>query len=308
MPNKALVPNRPEYYVQTGSMFENPHGVPHDEIVAFILENPPEIVAQVVFGKYVELSGLVFTGESIQNMIDRSLPRIMGDSYVDQEALAEAATFYATYGFGYRANRWFTGVDFARQTDYTVITTLDTYFRPAKLVYYRRMNRVPWETIYQEVGKARKAWGAEILVDSTGMGGDVVLDALESRVFCPTHNRNNLTGTLCTDRDGQPLGCYASDYLPLSCAEGFNFSGTTKKQLIEHLRNVMSLGYRPNEEGLVYGGLRVPPIVQLEEEMSFYSWDDSKLVTDCLMSLALACWIGLEDVVESASVGSPWGA
>lgn len=26
----SWVPQRPEYYVQTGSMFENPHGVPQD--------------------------------------------------------------------------------------------------------------------------------------------------------------------------------------------------------------------------------------------------------------------------------------
>ena len=69
---------RPEYYVQTGSMFENPHGVPHGEIVRMIVENPPEVSAQTVFGKYVESSGLVFSGELVQMLIDRSLPRVMG--------------------------------------------------------------------------------------------------------------------------------------------------------------------------------------------------------------------------------------
>jgi hypothetical protein len=166
---------------------------------------------------------------------------------------------------------------------------------------------VPWETIYGEIGKARKMWGPDILMDSTGMGGDVVMDALESRSYCPIHDQNVLNGHLCRDRAGNALGCRAADYLPLGCVEGFNFSGTTKKQLIEHLRNVLSIGYNALDEGKPFGHLKVPPIVQLEEEMSFYTWDDKGLVTDCVMALGLACWAGLEDVIGEVSTGSPWG-
>jgi hypothetical protein len=307
MPNVDLIPKRPEYYVQTGSMFENPHGVPKDEIVAMILENPAEVSAQVVFGKYVESSGLVFSGEIIQAMIDRSSGRVVSDIYRDPEALALAAEMRERTPDHMR-NCYATGVDFARQTDFTVITTLDIRERPAKCVYWRRLNRVPWETIYTEVGRARHLFGPSILIDSTGPGGDVIYDALESRWYCPVHDRCNLVPNRCQDRSGNAMsGCSTDSYHSLSCVDGFYFTGTTKKLLVEHLRNMMSVGYRRDlEEGEGFGWIRTPPIVQLEEEMSFYIWDDKGLETDALFSLALAAYQGLDDPIQPALVGSPW--
>ena len=150
--------NRPEYYVQTGSMFENPHGVPHDEIVRMILDNPAEVSAQTVFGKYVESSGLVFSGELVQMMIDRTLPRVMGNSYLDKDAALQAQAWADAHD-GWWGDRYATGIDFARQTDFTVITTLDVGQRPARMVYFKRLNRVPWDSIYAEVGRARQLLG-----------------------------------------------------------------------------------------------------------------------------------------------------
>lgn len=302
--SKRWVSARPEYYVQTGGMHENPYGVPRDEILRMILENPPEIVAQVVFGKYVESSGLVFSGELVQMAIDRALPRVNGNRWLDKEAAAQAKVLLDRYGEW--LPRFYTGVDFARQTDYTVITTVDTLAKPARTVYFRRLNRVPWESIYTEVGKARQLFGPHILCDSTGMAGDVVMDALENRGFCVMHQRS-VVGRCLDPRTNDPLGCEPETYLPLSCCEGYSFQTGPKKQLIEHLRNVLSVGYRSDDPSAPFGWLRVPPIVQLEEELAFYAWEDKKLVTDCLMSLALAVWHGLEDPAMEASVGSVHG-
>jgi hypothetical protein len=305
-------------------MFENPHGVPTDEIVRMILQNPSEVTAQTVFGKYVESSGLVFTGESIQKMIDRKgryYPdrgtggianpdwysgewRILANAWIDKLAAQQARLWYEHSGDW--GQRFHTGIDLARQTDYTVIFTIDTIVLPARVVYYKRLNRVPWDTIYAEIGKARHLWGPNILVDSTGMGGDVVMDALETRLYCPVHHRAVLSDSVCM-RDGEPLGCKSKDYLSLACADGFGFTGTTKKQLIEHLRNILSVGYDADQPDADYGWLRVPPIPQLEEEMSFYAWDDKKLVTDSLFALALAVWSGLEEMVPDGIVGSVYG-
>jgi len=298
--------SRPEYYVQTGSMFENPHGVPHAEIVRMVLDNPAEVTAQTVFGKYVESSGLVFTGELVQMLIDRSLPRVLGNSYLDAEA-ARQAQIWAESHDGWWGNRYHTGIDFARQTDFTVICTIDVVQSPARLVYFRRLNRVPWDSIYAEVGKARELFGPNILCDSTGPGGDVVMDALESSLYCPTHHRVVRQGYRCVKDDGTPLGCAPRDYLSLSCAEGFAFSAQRKKELIDHLRLVLSSGYDASQPDASFGNLRVPPIVQLEEELSFYAWEDRKLQTDCVFSLALACWSGLEQEVAPVSLGSPFG-
>jgi hypothetical protein len=304
MPNPALKPQRPEYYVQVGSMFENPHGVPHEEIMQMVMENPAEVSAQVIFGKYVESSGLVFTGETIQMMIDRSLSRVTGDRWFDSAVREEALTI----PYHQRSRRFHTGIDLARQTDYTVLSVIDTQTRPARLIYYRRLNRVPWESIYTEIGRVVSVYGSSALADSTGMGGDVVMDALENRLYCRVHDQTRMIGGGgCTDKRGRFAGgCGPESWVQLSNVEGYNFSGTTKKQLVEHLRNVLQIGYRYGSEQ-PFGHLRVPPIVQLEEEMSFYIWDDKGLETDTLMSLALAVWQGLEDAPGNVLVGSVHG-
>jgi hypothetical protein len=307
-PNRKWAPNRPDLYVQTGSMFDNPHGVPRDEIIAYIAETPAEVVAQVVFGKYVESSGLVFSGELIQNLVDRTAERITANSFLDRAALTRARSLgYAYQDFG----RWpyHTGVDFARQTDYTVITTIDTTTLPARVVYFRRLNRVPWETIYTEVGRAASMWGPNVLCDGTGPGGDVVMDELENRLYCPIHKKTVLaTGAVCLGRRGEVLEHpERHHYLPLNVAEAFHFTGTTKKELVEHLRNVLSVGYDATTPDVGFGNLRCPPIVQLEEELTFYAWDDKKLVTDSVFSLALAAWSGLEDPIGEAALGSIYG-
>lgn len=294
---------REPYYVQTGSMFDNPYGVPPDEIVQMILDNPAEVTAQTVFGKYVESSGLVFTGELIQRMFDRSLPLVRSNTYHDEKASTLARQIYLR---NRTWNGFFTGVDFARKTDYTVIFTLDVRERPARVVYFRRLNRVPWESIYAEVGKARYLFGPNILADATGPGGDAAMDALHDRTYCPTHHKVNLGRNHC-QRDGKTLDCNAQDYLALSCVDPFHFTQSSKVDLVEHLRNVLSVGYDPRDTHRDYGWLRCPSIPQLEEEMAFYAWDDKKLETDCVFALALAAWHGLEDAVNSAIIGSPYG-
>jgi hypothetical protein len=144
------------------------------------------------------------------------------------------------------------------------------------------------------------------------MGGDVVLDALESRRYCTMHGVAVLNDSRCLGKDEAPLPCKVSDYLPLSCVEGFSFNpiGTSsgKKLLVDHLRNVLAVGYMASRiSGEEFGWLRSPPIPQLEEELGFYTWDDKGLDTDCLFALALAAWHGLEDPVKDALLGSVHG-
>lgn len=306
MSSSIFTPQRPSYYVQTGGMHENPYGVPREEIVRFIINNPAEVVAQVVFGKYVESSGLVFQSEVVQRMFERSVQPIQGNFWVDKEARDRARGLVRHAHIAHPP--YAIGVDVARQTDYTVITVLDTETLPARVVYWKRLNRVPWETIYTDIGRAVALYGPNALMDSTGMGGDVVLDALESRCYCRKHDRTVMLGEVCQDK-GKTLDCDPDrHYVYLSCVEGYEFGGgggERKKRLIEHLRNVMSVGYRKDNPD--FGWLRCPPIAQLEEELTFYSWDDRKLVTDCVMSLALAAWAGLEEILPDAAYGSVFG-
>ena len=160
------------------------------------------------------------------------------------------------------------------------------------------------------MGRAVALFGPNVLADSTGPGGDAALDNLEGRIYCPLHHRANLVGTRCRNSAGAAKECNAEDYIALSCVEGFQFTGPSKKDLVDHVRVLLGIGYDSTYTGAVeyvFGWLRSPPIVQLEEEMSFYAWDDKRLVTDCLFSLALAAWMGLEERVGDAISGSIFG-
>ena len=316
MSNQWIEP-RPEYYVQVGAMFENPHGVPPDEVTRMIVENPPHVTAQVVFGKYVDSDGLVFSGELIQMFFDQSMPVVVGDRWFDQESAEQARVQFnesPTRRNDYN-QRWYTGVDFGRQTDFTTIFVLDVLSKPARLVYYRRLNRVPWEAIYREVGVARAMFGPNILGDGSGPGGDVVLDALESRMYCAHHRSCFLPAEQpsreCAHRGlpGDGVGaCNSAYWLPLSCVEPFVLSSSSKKELVDHLRIVLSHGYDIRAPNVEFGLLRAPPIPQLEEEMTIYAWEDKRLMTDCVFGLALAAWHGLEDPARSIAHGSTMGS
>ena len=275
-----------------------------------VAELPAEICAQVVFGKYVESSGLVFSGELIHNMIDRTQTPVSAQTWLNEEAARSAANDLLR--FKYWTPRYYTGIDFGRKTDFTVIHTLDTGSLPARTVYWKRLNRVPWEVIYREVGRARALFGPYILCDSTGPGGDVILDALYSRLYCPVHHRCLLSDSpRCMDDSGvAKLDCKAEQYLPLSCVEGYHFSEPRKVQVVEHLRNVLGVGYSRDAGGSSdgFGWIRTPPIPQLEEELTIYSWDDRKLQTDCVMALALAAFHGLEEPLQNPLFGSVYGA
>jgi hypothetical protein len=303
--NKKWIREREPYYVLTGSMFDNPHGVPPAEVVRMIAENPPEVTAQTVFGKYVESSGLVFLGETVQKMIDRHWRPVVGNSWQDKDVVEQ--TILWRQHRGHWPMHFHAGIDVARKTDHTVISVLDCSSMPARLVYWKRLNRVPWETIYNEIGKVRAIFGTNILIDSTGPSGDTVMDALENRLYCIRHERCHLKGDGCPrciadKREYRP----GELWLPIP-VEGYTFGPISKQLLVEHLRNVLSIGYDFQTPDVDFGYIRTPPIVQLEEELSFYAWVDTKLVTDSVFSLALAAWSGLEDPRGDSLIGSIHG-
>lgn len=286
------IEERPRFYVQTGAMHENPYGVPRSEIERYIANNPPEVVAQVVFGKYVESSGLVFTAELINQLFDRSFDRVMDEGWIDQERWRQGRIDQLTK---LDLNRYATGVDLARKKDHTVITVIDTYGatpeQPARVVYWKRLNRVPWPSIYAEIGKALYLFPGLLLVDATGSGGDIVMEELENRLYCHHHHASFASDHRCPHKSG----CTRDDWIRLD-PEGYVFGSQSKVQLINHLQSILGRGYDQDDPDKPFGILRCPPIYQLEEELAIYAWDDKKLATDCVFSLALAAWAGLEDV------------
>lgn len=264
---------------------------------------PPEISAQVVFGKYVEHSGLVFSAEIVTNLFDYQLPRVLEETYLDREAAMQSSIARSSGRFN--PYQYAIGVDTARKKDYTVITVLDTVSKPARVVYFRRTNRVPWPSIYAEIGRAQFLFPGELLVDATGQGGDVVLEALESTCYCPIHHTAFDAAQRCPKRS-QGAACDPKLIFRLN-PEGFIFSAGSKVQLVNHLQQCMGRGYDPENPAKPFGAIKSPPIKALEDELVEYAWDDKKLQTDCVFSLALAAWQGLEQEVGDVSVGSPFG-
>lgn len=297
------IEQRPEYYVRTGSMFDNPFGVPRDEILRFIDNNPPEVVAQVVFGKYVESSGLVFTAELINQLFDRRIEKVLDDVWFDEKAWRQGRI---EQDIRFNPNRYVKGCDLARKKDYTVIFVLDVSHLPARVVYYKRTNRVPWPSIYAEMGRADYLFPAGTgrnLLDSTGSGGDVILEEISNRLYCPKHHLAFEATNRCS-RDGK--GCSPADWLRFDW-DGYIFTSGSKAALVNHLQACLGRGYDANDPDKEFGALRCPPIYQLEEEMAVYAWDDKKLSTDCVFALALAAWAGLEDPLYSPLAESVYG-
>src|ERR1044072_2142052 len=137
------IKQREPYYVQTGAAFENPYGMPPDEIERYIKNHTAENVAQVIFGKYVDNSGLVFTGELVSQMFWPE-PTIRDERYFDKARWSRAVQAFRMRG---GRKRFAGGIDLARQKDHTVITVLDvakaSVETPATVLYWRRTNRVP---------------------------------------------------------------------------------------------------------------------------------------------------------------------
>jgi hypothetical protein len=270
---------RPRYYVQVGSMRDNPYGVPPATIDEMEETGAPETVAQVVYGVFVEASGLVFHAKAVTNLF---FGEELNVERWEKPGLMVPSAKASDYGLPL-GRKYAIGVDLARKTDFTVILVFDTTYcpsKPAQCVYYHRLNRVSWEEIYREIARAAVRFQAEALLDASGMGGDVVLNELDGRFYCPHCDTTvpfSLTDGACLcpkcRREGKRFQ-----------VGGKVFGGQSKEQAITNLQQVMVFG-----EGLMkeWGLMRMPRIRQVQDELAFYRLDDKKLVTDTVMALAL---------------------
>lgn len=304
MAEKYWVDTRPSFYVQTGGMHENPYGVPLAEILTMYDELGPEMGAQVVFGKYVDLSGLVFTADVLNQMFISTdeIPRITAERYLNKDAAVQS--LIAQRSGRLDPYRYAIGVDLARKKDFTVITVLDCSTLPAHVVYWRRTNRVPWPVIYAEIGRAIHLFPGEFLIDETGIG-DVIKEELENRMYCPAHHVVFEASGIC------PSGRHEEDekramfrFNPL----GYIKTTQTKVALVNHLQAVLGNGYKQGEVVQPsFGLIRCPRISAIEEEFPQYAWDDKKLMTDTVMSMGLAAMQGLREYIGAVDAGSPYG-
>jgi len=150
------------------------------------------------------------------------------------------------------AKRYYMGVDLAKSHDYTVIIILD---EGGHCVYFDRFNSIAWTVQKKRIIDTAKLFNASVLLDSTGLG-DPILDDLIYHIS----------------------------------VEGFKFSNTSKRQLIENL-----------SIGIERGSVSFPEIPELINELSIFSFEQSStgvirynapdgLHDDCVIALALAYW------------------
>jgi hypothetical protein len=73
---------------------------------------------------------------------------------------------------------YITGVDWAKQKDFTVITTWDTTVLPWKLAAFEKINRRAWPVMVARLNKRWELYGGKVVSDATGIG-NVVNDYIE---------------------------------------------------------------------------------------------------------------------------------
>jgi hypothetical protein len=136
----------PGYYSQRGRIWDNPF-LPAEDIKkrdAILRSGDPKLRMQVLEGDFVDFEGLAFTRDQRDNAFVPTMPH--HQDYVE-------------------GHKYVTAWDLGRTTDFTVGVTLDITSRPWQLVDFTRLNKVPWEEIYQTVDRVRKQYHCRFLAD-----------------------------------------------------------------------------------------------------------------------------------------------
>lgn len=248
----------PGYYTQRGSIYDNPFLSEDDLKIRdqLLAQADPRLREQVLYGSFVSEAGMAFT----QDQLD--------------QAFVDGLPAHVPFRDG---RRYVQAWDLGRRSDWTVGVTFDVTSPPYQLVDFVRLNKVPWEHIYQLIGLKRAEYGVHLpVIDATGPGGDVVEEELTKR--------------------GTPVDAVRTS----SAAQKLDLVNTLQSAMDEGRRTV---GVRTvlDEAGFVreipdlelsgaseWGLLRMPPITQLVDEFGSYELDDKKLVQDCVMAVALA--------------------
>jgi phage FluMu gp28-like protein len=154
------------------------------------------------------------------------------------------------------------GWDLARKLDWTVGCTLDItdYVasindeqpKPMILVAFERFQRKPWTFVQQRIISRQILYNSSALLDGTGVGDPVIETLLKA-------------------------------YGGRGPFEGFvvGSSGKSKTDLVQNLVLILERGLIKIPDGLMD---------TLIKELRAYTWDDKGILTDCVMSLALAVW------------------
>lgn len=245
------------YYTQRGSIYDNPFLNEEDIKMRdqLLASADPRLREQVLYGAFVSDEGMAFTQDQLEQAFVDGMPAhvepIPGHRYVQA---------------------W----DLARQTDWTVGVTFDVTTRPYRMVDFVRLQKVPWETIYNTIKmRAREYNVLRPVIDATGPGGDVIEEELVKRgIFVDPVKTTNLAAKL-----------NMINTLQTAMDDGRQVIG--KRTVLDEAgipRDVPDLEPPGGEWGLI----RMPPITEFVDEFGVYQIKDKDLQTDTVMAVALA--------------------
>lgn len=250
--------NEPGYYSQRGTIFDNIY-LPKEDLqmrAALLAQSDEKLRSQVLFGEFVDFEGLAFTSDQLDNAFVDGMP--------EREGFQED-------------HRYVTAWDLGRINDWTVGCTLDITKRPWRLVRFDRLNKVPWEQIYNLISDVRKEYHCNwAYIDATGPQGDVIEEEMLKR-------RIPVDAVKTTTKQAKLA---LINGLQAAFDEGRRVEGEI--EVMDHA-GVLHRRARLTAPGEGYwGALRLPVIPQLRAELEIYMLDDKKLVQDSVFSLALA--------------------
>ena len=267
------------YYSQRGSIYDNPF-LPKEDIQmrdALLASADPKVRMQVLFGDFVDFSGLAFTRDQRDNAFDPSMPH--HEPYVE-------------------GRRYVVAWDLGRTTDFTVGIVLDITQRPWRMVSFTRLNRVAWEEIYATIGRVAQEYHVKwSVIDATGPQGDVIEEELTKRGIGVDPYKSTTKALKMDLING----------LQNALDEGRQKVGEHEEKDEEGNTFLIPDLEQPGEGN--WGALRLACITQLMDEMGVYAWDDKDIpFTDSVMSLALAVHAAYEmDGVRPPVSGGIYG-
>ncbi len=247
------------FYVQKGSMFENPFLDKQTvETVQKIAD--PTLREQIINGEYVETGNRYFGYERIQNAVDEKLVQL---------------------DHGLPGRNYLISVDFAggesAWADYTVMGVIDYTDDPYRLVHFKRFKggEIPIPLQYKLVEdiynsfKGDNPWhstSVKLIIDSSALGGKNALAFLK--------HLNPITFEFSATLKSEMLATLK-----------IVFDGGRSEQFRRKTKTLAD--GTVIDENPVWGLIRLPNIPELINELQNYKLDDKKIRTDSVMMLGM---------------------
>lgn len=145
------------------------------------------------------------------------------------------------------------GVDLARVADFTVLAVVDNAGRQ---VYFERFNQISWERQIAAIRRVAAAYGARVILDSTGLG-DPVFEQLR--------------------KSGVPV-------------QGYQLTNTSKEALIDHLAMRIEQGHARLMDVPVQTAELLAYQYEMTPSRNVRMNAPAGMHDDCVIALALATW------------------